>query len=103
MNKKILSSALLSSVFTAALPFIVSAQGGGPDTWFAAAEAAFTKIGASIVVIGWTIAGILWLVSAGSPEKIGTAKKAIVACVIGTLLIIIAAGAQLFIQMTFNI
>ena len=47
-------------------------------------------VGGSIVVIGWVIAGILWLVSAGSPEKTGVAKKAIWAAVIGTVLVVIA-------------
>ena len=32
-----------------------------------------TVVGTTIIFIGWLIAGILWLVSAGSPEKTGIA------------------------------
>jgi hypothetical protein len=48
------------------------------------------SIGGAIVVIGWVIAGILYLTSMGSPEKTGTAKKAMIAAVIGTVLVVIA-------------
>ena len=48
------------------------------------------SIGSAIVVIGWVIAGILYLTSMGSPEKTGTAKKALIAAVIGTVLVVIA-------------
>ena len=47
-------------------------------------------LGGSMTVIGWVIAGILFLGSAGSPEKTGTAKKAVFAAVIGTVLVILA-------------
>ena len=56
-------------------------------------ENAFITIGGSIVVIGWIIAGILYLTSAGNPEKTGIAKKALFAAVIGTALIILARFA----------
>lgn len=51
------------------------------------------QIGTAIIIIGWIIAGILWLTSAGSPEKTGIAKKALIAAVIGTVLIILASAA----------
>ena len=57
-------------------------------------QSAFVAIGSSIVVIGWVVAGILYLTSAGSPEKTGTAKKAMIAAVIGTVLIILAVVAE---------
>jgi len=50
-------------------------------------------VGLSIVTIGWVIAGILWLTSAGSPEKTGTAKKALIAAVIGTVVMVLASAA----------
>ena len=52
-----------------------------------------------IVVIGWVITGILYLTSAGSPEKTGIAKKALIACVIGTLIIALAIGSSLAINL----
>jgi len=54
---------------------------------------ALVMIGGTIIVIGWIIAGILYLTSAGSPEKTGTAKKAMIAAAIGTVLVIVAASA----------
>jgi quinol-cytochrome oxidoreductase complex cytochrome b subunit len=56
-------------------------------------EATAVDIATPIVIIGWIIAGILYLTAAGSPEKIGTAKKALVACVIGTILVVLAIGS----------
>lgn len=53
----------------------------------------FISIGAAVVVIGWIFTGILYLTSAGKPEKMNVAKTAIIACVIGTLLIILADAA----------
>ena len=95
MNKKILFLILLGAVL--ALPIIV----------FAASQAcntinAFTNItealGAAIVIIGWIITGILYLTAAGAPDKLGTAKKALIACVIGTVAVIIATVAYGFVR-----
>lgn len=58
-------------------------------------------IGASIVIIGWVIAGILYLTAAGSPEKVGTAKKALIAAVIGTAVIILAKSGTSIISSLF--
>ena len=54
----------------------------------------FVSIGTAIVIIGWIIAGILYLTAAGNPEKIGIAKKALVAAVIGTALIVLSVTAE---------
>ena len=89
MNKKILLFSLLVGIFF--LPAITNAAGF--CDFMANIEALITNIGGSIVIVGWIIAGILYLTSAGSPEKTGTAKKAMIAAVIGTVLVILAAGA----------
>ncbi|MCX6721057.1 MAG: hypothetical protein NT026_00415, partial [Candidatus Staskawiczbacteria bacterium] len=63
-------------------------------------------IGGSLAVIGWVIAGGLWLTAAGSPEKLGIAKKALTAAVIGTVLIVLAsssAAVTTFIKGVFGI
>ncbi len=62
----------------------------------------FVTIGSAIVIIGWIIAGILYLTSAGGP-RMETAKKALIACVIGTVLIIISATATTFISGIFGL
>lgn len=57
-------------------------------------DTAVTAVAGSIVFIGWCITGILYLTSAGSPEKTGVAKKALIACVIGTVLVILAGASS---------
>lgn len=100
MNKKILNSIFWSTLVLCILitPVFISAEdgaaAGGSDKASQAiknVETAFVNIGASIIIIGWIIAGILWLLSAGSPEKTGLAKKALIACVIGTILVAVAS------------
>ena len=90
INKKILFLILLASI---ALPTIVLGKTTLPGM-ADAVDTAITAIAGSIVFIGWCIAGILWLTAAGSPEKIGTAKKATVACVVGTILVILAGASS---------
>lgn len=58
-------------------------------------------IGGSIVVIGWVIAGILYLTAAGG-ERMGAAKKALVAAIIGTVLVILSMTAADIVQDTIG-
>jgi len=55
------------------------------------------QIGGTLVVVGWVIAGILYLTSMGS-ERMATAKKAIWAATIGTILVVISATAATIVQ-----
>ena len=87
VNKKILGLALLAIVLF--LPVVVFGQ----DTASSVAEnikELAVLIGMAIVVIGWVIAGILYLTAAGAPDKIKTAKQAMIAAIIGTVLVAIA-------------
>jgi len=91
MNKKI--NLILLSVATLmilSVPFVTNAS-QIDDTVKALFDSAIA-IGGSLAVIGWVIAGGLYLLAAGSPEKTATAKKALVAAVIGTILIILASS-----------
>lgn len=90
INKKILFFLLVSAIFI--IPNISLAQ--SVPGMVILIKNAFLTVGSTIIVIGWIIAGILYLTSAGSPEKTGIAKKALFACVIGTVLIILAAFAE---------
>lgn len=91
VKKKIILLILLATVL--ALPYATDAQSEFCNmvsrikglTW---------QIGGSIVVIGWVIAGILYLTSIGSQEKMSTAKKAMMAAIIGTILVIMAGAAS---------
>lgn len=53
-------------------------------------KTAAITVGSAIVVIGWIIAGILYLTASGKPEKIQIAKNALIACVVGTILVVLA-------------
>ena len=95
MNKKILFLILLLAVIVA--PVIALGQGtvgtGGSSQASTIADnikKLTVTIGIAIVVIGWVIAGILYLTAAGDPGKIKTAKSAMVAAIIGTALVVIA-------------
>ncbi|HCC59725.1 MAG: hypothetical protein A2402_02695 [Candidatus Staskawiczbacteria bacterium RIFOXYC1_FULL_37_43] len=87
MNKKTLF--LILTAIVSVFPTIVSATQSLPEMVDGVKTVALS-IGTAIVVVGWVVAGILYLISAGSPEKTGTAKKALIAAVIGTILIILA-------------
>jgi len=90
MNKKLLTTIIFLDILLLA-PLAASA--GTADSMVKSIQAALMIIATSVVVIGWVIAGILWLTSAGSPDKTGTAKKATVAAVIGTIVIVLASQA----------
>lgn len=81
-----------------AITFPVISSAAYVDTAIGNIKSAFITVGSSIVVIGWIIAGILYLTAAGSPEKLGTAKKALFACVVGTALIILSVVAEMTIS-----
>jgi uncharacterized membrane protein (DUF485 family) len=98
MNKKILFLILLGFIVT--LPVIALAANVQDTADIAeSVKNLATDIGIAIVVIGWVITGILYLTAGGAPDKTGTAKKALIACVIGTAVIILAnAGYETFKQ-----
>lgn len=111
MNKKILGSTLLFALILTILilPFVVLAQdgggGGGGATlkgMAASVKQAAVDIATPIVVVGWIIAGILYLTAAGAPEKITIAKKAVIACTIGTVLVVLAIGSDMIIEVVKN-
>lgn len=60
------------------------------------------KVAVTLVVIGFVIAGILYLTAAGSPEKTKTAMGALKAAVIGTVIVIIATMAYGIVANTFG-
>ena len=99
MNKKILFLILLAIILV--LPIITYAAAGVGDIGSALKKAAIS-VGFPLIIVGWIIAGILYLTSAGGPQM-QTAKNALIACVIGTLLVAIAANSCTFIQGLFGI
>jgi|SRR3989344_5127599 len=99
MNKKIISLVFVSLIL--AIPAVTFGI-----TFCEMADRAKTvllDIGIFIVVIGWLIAGILYLTAAGNAGKIEIAKKALIAAVIGTVLVLLANTAFEIIDDAFNI
>lgn len=103
MNKKISIFILLVTLLSPLVVFAQPPGGGNPPpppssnpttlTYMAnSVKTAVTTIGGAIAVIGWIVAGILYLTAAGAPDKLGVAKKAMIAAVIGTLLVVMAQG-----------
>ncbi len=93
MNKKILFFVLLTGV----LIFPLQAMGEVPPLLEAVLNNisdVIKLIGTTMIVVGFVVAGILYLMSAGSPEKTGTAKKALIASIIGAVVVILAYSAN---------
>jgi len=97
MNKKLIYTALFIGLICLA-PVVFGASITNPlgvgtfkDLLLKIADGVGTLI-ASLAAIMIIIAGILYLTSAGSPEKIGTAKKALVYAVIGIVIGLSAKG-----------
>lgn len=86
MNKKTLLFIFLLCV----LAFPLFAQAADFGDILTKIKDLLLLIASSIVVIGWVIAGILYLTAAGSPEKTKLAKQALIAAVIGTILVVLA-------------
>lgn len=90
MNKKIVFFALLATLLVAGASVFAAGPGiqnpigigGFPELLQAIAKGVAALVG-GIGVIMIIVAGILYLTSAGSPEKIGTAKKALTYAIIG--------------------
>ncbi|MDO8486454.1 MAG: TrbC/VirB2 family protein [Candidatus Staskawiczbacteria bacterium] len=93
MNKKILFLILLAGVFI----FPLQAMGAVPATLTTVLENirdVIKAIGTAMIVVGFVVAGIMYLISGGSSEKMGTAKKAAIAALIGAVIVILAYAAN---------
>lgn len=88
MNKKIISLVVLVGLFCLVGVALgqITAPLGVPKTFPELFTKIATAVGGLIAGLGTVmiiIAGILYLTSAGSPERVGTAKKALIYAVIG--------------------
>ena len=109
MNKKFKQLSLVASVLSLS-PVLAYAAVGANACGAAAGNAnaklntimtniggvAFT-IGIALATIGFIVAGILYL-TAGGGERMGTAKKALIAAVIGTFLVALASGVDIIVE-----
>ena len=88
MNKKTISLIISGAVILPGLAF-AQTLGSMAD---GLAQTALSVAG-GIIVVMWVVTGILFLMAAGDPGKLGSAKTSLIAAVIGTLVIILANGA----------
>lgn len=63
------------------------------DDMATAVKTAVLTIGNALMIVGWVIAGIIYLTSGGDPGKLGIAKKAMIAAIVGTALVLIGSTA----------
>jgi len=60
-------------------------------------------VATGVVVVMWVVTGILFLVAAGDPGKLGSAKTSLIAAVAGTIIVIVANGAIGLVSNAFGI
>lgn len=94
MNKKISFLVLLGALL---LPIVASAQTIATLVDNVLVNVAW-PIAIAAIVIFWITTGILFLSAMGSPDKLGLARKALIASVAGTIIIILAASAVIIIR-----
>jgi hypothetical protein len=108
MNKKILFIFILAVIII--LPVVAFASFSDTEsdtvtveTIIVAAEQTTLYIASGIVVILWVVTGILFLSGSGDPSKLVAARKALMAAVAGTVLVIVAASAISIIGSAFGL
>ncbi len=103
MNKKILFFILLTGVLV--FPLVGQAIGDAPSSGITELddilnniEDVIQAIGVAMIVIGFVVAGIMYLISGGSTEKTGIAKKALIAALIGAVIVILAYSSNTLVK-----
>ena len=99
VNKK---SIILTISGILLFPGLVFAQATLKSMTDAAVQTTF-YIADGVIVILWVIAGILFLSAQGAPEKLSSAKRALLTAVIGTVLVILAASAVSVVGSAFGL
>ena len=97
-NKKIISLVLFASLFcfvNSALADGIQPPLGVPTSFSALLQKIAGQVGLLIASLGTImviVAGILYLTSAGSPERTGVAKKALMYAIVGLVIGLLAVG-----------
>jgi len=105
MNKKTLAVLIITNLvlFSAAT---ISADGaaGAPTLQELVNNFAsqLTPLGVGLATIGFMVAGIMYVMSSAKPEMMTHAKQALVAAIIGVVIIILAKNACPFIKGMFG-
>lgn len=92
---------LLLLAITALMPSVASA-----DTTLLGlvegAKASLMALGGGLATIAFIVAGIMFLTATGNPSRMEIGKKALLAAVIGIVIIVLAGGAELFVKGFFG-
>ena len=100
MNKKQL-------LFLFALPVLLALPAVSKAATFASAinkvASNLMAAGAGLATIGFVVAGIMYLFSTMNPSLMTAAKAALMAAVIGIVLILLSAGAGAFVKNLFGL
>jgi RsiW-degrading membrane proteinase PrsW (M82 family) len=99
MNKKILYAA--ATIIAALLPAIASAI--SLCTMADAVKNVILYVGWVLVVIAWVATGILYLTSFARGSDLKSANTALVAAIVGTIVVLIAANAASFVGNSFGL
>lgn len=100
MNKKILFLIFLAVIFI--LPVTSFAAVSTIQDLVNNAVISLSGIGAGLATISFVVAGIMYLSATGNPARMGTAKIALMAAIIGIVIIVLAATAQVFVKTFFG-
>ena len=100
MNKKEIFSFLLLSLVAVALvsPMVASADGATVGGIISSIKASLTGLGGSLATIAFIVAGIMYLTGSGNPSRMTVAKGALVAAVIGIVIVLLAGNACEFVN-----
>jgi len=67
------------------------------------AKNSLVPLGASLAAIAFIVAGIMYLMGTGNPSRLATAKTALIAAVIGIVIIVLAESAKTFVSGFFGL
>ena len=98
MNKKILFLALLGVIL---VPTICFAQTTTLQKIICNVQTALVATGGGLATIAFIVAGIMFLTATGNPSRMTIAKGALLAGVIGIVIIILAGSAGPFVSQIF--
>ncbi len=105
MNKKVLNAFLLFSLFSLVvltLPVVTFALPSTLQGLVDGLASSLGGLGASLAVIGFVVAGIMYIASTANPSMMSVAKGALIAAIIGIVILILAPSAQSFVSGLFG-
>lgn len=107
MNTKKITLFILAALVVS-LPLLALAQGGGGGGTTLKnivdnASESLKALSAGLATIAFIVAGIMYLLGAGNPGRLAIAKTALVAAVVGIVIIVLASGAEAFVKTFFKL